>query len=272
MSLRRTTGFGLIGGKFWARHHDNLLRGLSLVLFVIGWWIAAVFFTRVLPEPGVVAVEIVDILVAGDFLYHFYNTAYRVGSAFIFSIFAATVIGTVMGLNSYTESLFEPYVLVGLTFPGMAVAMISLILFGFGNIAIIITLCAVIIPLMTINIWQGAKNIDTELVRMGHAFNAPRVKIIREVVLPQLVPYFFAASRFGLAFAWKLVILAEMLGATNGVGFRITESFELFNLAGVIGWTITFLAVMAIVEYGIIKPIENRLTRWRSDVEGGALL
>ena len=98
---------------------------------------------------------------------------------------------------------------------------------------------------------------------MGLVFKATRPMIIRSVVLPQLIPYSLAAIRFGLALAWKTVVIAETFGATSGIGYKIIESREILSMRGVLAWTLSFTVVMIALEFGILKIVETRLTAWR---------
>ena len=117
--------------------------------------------------------------------------------------------------------------------------------------------------MITVNIWEGAKAIDKELLEMGIAFKADRGMIVKDIILPQLVPYLFASIRYGFALAWKMVVVAEMLGQNKGIGFMMNYSFGVFSMEGVLAWTIAFTMVMIILEYAIFRLLERRATRWR---------
>lgn len=259
---------GLAG--FVDDQQKQVARLASILLFLAGWWTLSNFLAKgLVPGPMPVANEVVEIVQSDKFFFHVYNTFYRVIAGFGAAIISATALGMLMGLSNLGEDFFEIWVLTGLTVPGMALAMISLMVFGLGNFAAIFAIFIIILPLMTLNMWEGTKNIDGELLRMGHAFHASRKQLIREVVFPQIVPYILAATRYGLGLAWKVAVIAEMLGMGNGVGYKINESFQLFSLEGVLAWTLSFTAIMFFLEFGLLKTIENRLTAWRSDIEGG---
>jgi NitT/TauT family transport system permease protein len=86
---------------------------------------------------------------------------------------------------------------------------------------------------------------------------------LRHVVLPQLQPYLAAATRSGIALIWKIVLVVELLGRSSGVGFQLNLYFQLFDVAGILAYTLTFVAVMLIIELAVIQPIEKHATRWR---------
>lgn len=273
MSQVRATRFLPRGtAAAFSRHKKKLLRGVSLLVFIGVWWVVALFYPPTLiPGPWGVGERMIEIFLEERFFFHFYNTLFRVIISFLLGMTISTAIGIMMGSSDVAEGFFETFVLVGLTVPSLAIAMICLILWGIGNFAAIVAVTVTIVPAITENMWEGTKNLDQELVRMGHAFEVDRWRIISDVVIPQLVPYILAASRFGLSIAWKIVVIVEFLGLGNGIGYNIRQEFGLYSFTGVLAWTLSFTLVMIVLEFGVLKTIENYLTRWRTDVEGGEL-
>lgn len=268
----RTDGEVYPIGDLIANQHQNAVRILGVVAAVGGWWILSLFYPPTLiPGPEIVFAETYDVFVNQEFLYHFENTIVRVLASFLLAMASATALGIAMGSSDTLEGFFEPFVLVGLTVPSLAIAMVMLLIFGINNVAAVAAVTLTMIPIVTENMWEGTKNLDPELLRMGHAFEAGRRSILQDIVLPQLVPYVLAASRFGLSIAWKVVVIVEFLGLGNGIGFKIKEQFGLYSFTGVLAWTLSFVLVMMVLEYGVLKSVERRLTRWRSSVEGGEL-
>jgi NitT/TauT family transport system permease protein len=255
------------------KQRGNLIRLVSISAALLLWLVASLSFAQVtLPSPIVVAQEIASIVTTEMFYYHLYKTFFRVIIGFVLALSLATALGIAMGLSDVAEHVFDIHILVGLTVPGMAIAMITLLMFGIGDLAAITAVFITILPFMAENMWEGSKNIDDELIRMGNAFNTDRLKMVREVVFPQLIPYILAASRYGLGLAWKVVVIAEMLGLGSGVGYQINEAFGLFRFEGVLAWTFAFTIVMFILEFVVIKRIERYLTAWRVEVEGGQVM
>ncbi|MBI3013487.1 MAG: ABC transporter permease [Candidatus Tectomicrobia bacterium] len=249
------------------RSSANLIRGLSLLAILVVWWIISLFFPpSFIPGPEIVLKKVAALLFTGEFLFHMYKTLLRVILGFLWAFVIGSLIGMVMGFSRLAEHFFEVEVLVGLTIPGLAWAIISLMWFGIRDFSAIFSIFIIILPMIAVNMWEGTKALDRELIEMGHAFKASRKMVIRHVVIPQLVPYLFAATRFGFALAWKVVVVAEMLGLSNGVGFMINHSFGLFDMEGVLAWTLSFTLVMILLEFGIVKLIEKRATKWRPAV------
>ena len=245
---------------------SHVVRACSIVAFLGFWWVVSLFYDPFfLPGPRAVFADVVYIVRYDAFLSHLAQTLTRVVIAFVVGLVLAVAIGIAMGLSETGEQFFETFVIVGLTMPAVAVTVVMLMMLGMNDTAAIATMVFVITPLMTENIWEGTKNVDRDLVRMAQVFNPSRRAVLGSVVLPQLVPYVLAASRFGLGAAWKIVVIAEFFGLGDGIGYKINESFELFSLSEVLAWTLSFVVLMTIIEFGIIKRAERRLTRWRGD-------
>lgn len=251
---------------------SHLVRAASIVVFVALWWSLSLFYDPFfLPGPRLVAADVVRIVLYEEFLYHLSQTLTRVMVAFGIALALALVVGITMGLSRTGEQFFETFVIVGLTMPAVAVTVVMLMVLGMNDTAAIATIVFVITPLMTENIWVGTKNVDRALVEMAEVFNPSQLVVLRSIVLPQLAPYILAATRFGLGAAWKIVVIAEFFGLGDGVGARINEAFELFSLSSVLAWTLSFVVLMTLIEFGLIKRAERRLTHWRGDEQNDRL-
>jgi NitT/TauT family transport system permease protein len=119
------------------------------------------------------------------------------------------------------------------------------------------------IPNVAVTIREGARALDSGLMEMADVFRVPRMRTLREVVLPQLYPYLAAAARSGLALIWKIALVVELLGRSNGVGFQLGVYFQLFDVAGILAYALAFIAVVQLIEWLVLQPLEHHLTQWR---------
>ena len=85
----------------------------------------------------------------------------------------------------------------------------------------------------------------------------------RHLRCPQLEPYFVDAARSGVALVWKIVLVVELLGRPNGVGYAISYYFQLFEVRAVLGYSLAFSVVMLAVEFLLIQPLDAHARRWR---------
>jgi NitT/TauT family transport system permease protein len=249
------------------RRRPALVRLGSIAAMLLVWQGVAWFFPpSLLPGPVPVFARVWEIFVSGQFATHMGQTLLRVGAGFSLAFLVSIALGIFMGASRTAEEFFEPEIIVALTVPSLAWSVICLMWFGISELAPIFTIFIILLPLITVNVVQGTKALDHEVIEMAHAFRAGRPTVVREVVIPQLVPHLLAATRFGLSLAWKVTVIAEMLGLSNGIGYMIHYSFGIFSMVDVFAWTLAFLLVMVALEYGVVKPLEARVTRWRRAV------
>jgi NitT/TauT family transport system permease protein len=204
----------------------------------------------------------------GTAFFHLYKTLLRVGLGLILTMVLGIGIGTLMGLFRIGEVFLESWVMVGLTIPAIVNSIICLMLFGLNDRAAIVAIGTAAFPAVSISIWQGIKGIDTQLVGMGQAFHLKRIAIVRKIIFPQLLPHMLASVRYALGICWKICTTVELIGMSSGVGYQLNYWFGLFSMSQVFAWTLLFLLVMFAIEYLLFKPVERRLTRWRTGVPG----
>jgi len=257
---------GAQGASLWRRWPPLVYLASVFAMLVVWHAIASFFPPSLLPGPIPVFQRVGEIFVSGRFAVHMGATLMRVGAGFVLAFFISIALGIFMGVNPVADRFFEPEIVVGLTVPSLAWSVIALMWFGISELAPIFTIFIVLQPLITVNVVQGTKALDHEVIEMAKAFRADRAMMIRDVVIPQLVPYLLAATRFGLSLAWKVAVIAELLGLSNGIGYMIHYSFGIFSMVDVFAWTIAFTLVMLALEYGVLKPVEARVTGWRRAV------
>jgi NitT/TauT family transport system permease protein len=243
-----------------------LPRILSIASLLALWLIlAAVFPPTIVPGPVAVFKAMGENLASGQAFYHLYKTLLRVGFGLILTMVLGVAVGTVMGLSHKGEIFLDSWVMVGLTIPAIVYSIICLLWFGLNDVAAIVAIGTAAFPAVSISIWQGIKGIDTQLVSMGQAFHLSRSTIVRKIIFPQLLPHILASMRYALGICWKICTTVELIGMSSGVGYQLNYWFGLFSMAQVFAWTLLFLLVMFAIEYLLFKPVEKRLTRWRTE-------
>ena len=262
---------GVSRGRRAARREtleDIGLRAGSIFAMIFFWWILSLFFPATLiPKPFDTFSEVGAIVGSGELFVEMGSTLRRVGVGFALAMIVSIPLGIFMGTLRSLESFFEPPVILGLTMPGLIWAVLAIMFFGLTETSAYAAVAITIMPMLTISIWQGTKSIDKDLIDMSGVFHASPWSKIVDVILPQLVSHILAAIRYGLGLAWKVVVVVEMFGFSNGVGYRVVRGFNTFSMKTVLAWTITFLVVMIVIEFGMIGWLERSVTRWRPRVE-----
>jgi NitT/TauT family transport system permease protein len=218
---------------------------------------------RLMPAPLTVFAVLVEEIVEGELLYHMAMTLWRVTASFVLAMSIGIAVGFVMGRSQLIDRLGNPWLLFFLNLPALVIIILAYIWIGLVESAAVLAVALNKIPNVAVTIREGARALDTGLMEMAQAFRVPRLRTLRDVVLPQLYPYLAGAARSGLALIWKIVLVVELLGRSNGVGFQLGLYFQLFDVAGILAYALAFIAVVQLIEWGILQPLEHHLTQWR---------
>jgi NitT/TauT family transport system permease protein len=237
---------------------------VSLGLFVLVWAVAALLaHTSRLPTPWAVAESMVQHIVDGDLVYHVSITLARVIAAFVIAMTVGTAIGIVMGRRRELDVLFDGWLVLGLNIPALVVIILCYIWMGLTDVAAVVAVALNKIPLTAVTVREGARAIDRDLLQVAQIYRFSWSKRLMKVTMPQLVPYIMAAARGGLALIWKIVLVVELLGRWNGVGFKLSIYFQYFDISSILAYTLAFVGVVLAIELAMLRPLEKRLTRWR---------
>lgn len=168
-----------------------------------------------------------------------------------------------MGMLRTAERFFEVWILTAMIIPSLVLILTIYMVVGLNDTAAIIGAALPVIPIVTINIWESIKAVDTKLIDMSKVYRAEKMRIIRSVITPQIAPTLFASARFGLGLVWKTVLFVELLGRSDGIGYQIQFYYQLFNMSGVLAHALLFLIIMLFLEIVILGRFEKRFFRWR---------
>ncbi len=241
-----------------------MLKLASMVAAVIFWGLLSLTLPpEIFPGPIETAQTLWGEIAGGSVWKDLAMTMLRVVAGLLLAMLMGVPVGVLMGLNRRVEAVLDVWVMIGLTVPSLCYAIVAFMWFGLNESAAIIAIAITAAPSITINIWEGVKNVDTRLVAMAKVFEATRLNIVRRVLMPQILPYVMASARFGLGIIWKITVLVELIGRPNGVGFKLFYWYQLADMRQVLAWTLLFTIIMLIIELLILKPIERRIFAWR---------
>lgn len=243
---------------------ERWLRVTSLLVLVIIWQVAALIGqSDVLPTPWVVCRSLLTHLQSGELIFHLSMTLQRVLFAFVIALFLGSLIGYLMGRGKRTNAALDGLLILALNLPALVTIILCYIWFGLTEVAAVLAVSINKIPTVAVTIREGARALDSDLLDVGKAYRIGRIKTLRKIVLPQLYPYLLASARSGLALIWKIVLVVELLGRSNGVGFQLGAFFNFFDIASILAYTLAFALVIFIIESMILQPVDRYVSRWR---------
>jgi NitT/TauT family transport system permease protein len=248
----------------------RLIRGaastrlLSWLVLLLVWEAAAQLAgSRLFPPASEVLLAMGQEIASGALLYNLAITLGRVAAAFAISMLLGAALGLAMGVWRRLDIILDSAVTALLNLPALVVIVLMYVWFGLNETAAIGAVTLNKLPTTAVVVREGARAIDRDLMEMAHSFRVRRWPTLRHVVLPQLYPYLFAAARSGLAIIWKIVLVVELLGRSNGVGFEIQIYIQLFDVTHILAYTLAFILVVQAIEWAMLQPLERRATRWR---------
>ncbi len=263
-------------GEAQARRAAARGKRKHLALLVAGWaamlgiWQVAAYYLPfgTLPNPLEVSVEMWEIVASGALVSDFLASVLKTFAGFGVAVLIGAPVGYLMGRYNYWKAFFLDGVTVAGTIPALTYAVLSLIIFGLSDLGPVLAVALVSTPYVALNVAEGIRGVDQNLVRMSQAFGRSPQQIRRDVFVPTIVPYLFAAVRMSFAVAWKVEALTEVFGGTNGVGFQIRTEYQLFNITGVIAWMALFIVFMLLIERLLLRKLEKRVLAWRPEERG----
>ncbi len=238
---------------------------LSLGLFLLLWQLAAAWTdSPALPFPATVLETFFLAVETGELPYHLAVTLARTFVAFLLSMIIGSSIGLVMGRSRRVDRFFDSWLILFLNIPALVVIILCYIWFGLTEVAAVLAVSVNKIPNVAATMREGARALERQYMDLALSYRIGVWKTLRHVILPQLSPFFAASARSGLALVWKIVLVVELLGRSNGVGFQLHLFFQLFDVPSIMAYTIAFVAVIQMIEIFIFKPWERHANRWRS--------
>ncbi|ORU92510.1 MAG: ABC transporter permease [Cycloclasticus sp. symbiont of Bathymodiolus heckerae] len=241
-----------------------LNSSLSLGLLLIIWQLIAVMLdTSSLPTPILVFDTLLAELNNGELVHHLGITLYRLTISFFLAMFLGVAIGLILGRHEKLNLFFDSWLIILLNIPALVTIILCYIWFGLIETAAIFAVVINKLPNVVVTIREGARNLDEELIEMANAYRFGRNKTLFHVILPQLYPYIMAAARTGLALIWKIVLVVEMLGRSDGMGYQIHLFFQLFDITSILAYTVAFIIIIQLIEVFILQPLDNRSQRWK---------
>ncbi len=240
------------------------VRLLSLAILIAVWYAGSqIAGARALPEPQAVAAAIIDEARSGALAFNLGVTLARVAVSFTIAMLLGTAIGLAMGRFRTADRLGDPWLVVLLNLPALVIIVLAYVWAGLTEMAAILAVAINKLPIATVTIREGARALDRSLDDMAQVFRMSPWTRMRHVVMPQLAPYLAAAARSGLSLVWKIVLIVELLGRPNGVGFEIGVAFQLFDVTRILAYALAFVAVMLAIETLLVQPLERHAARWR---------
>jgi len=258
----------LLRGAVAGRLRTLGLRLLLVVLALALWQVASLYAPAfVLPSPARVWNAWTGLLASGSFATDLGITLGRITTGFLLAVAIGLPLGLLLGASRILGEFFEPVLTVVNTVSSSIWAIFALIWFGLSNWTTIFVVFMTAMPLILTNVWQGTRTVNADYVELARTFRMPRRKVLSAIYLPTILPLFFSGARLAFGFGARVSLVAETLGASSGIGYRLRQAADLVQTDQVFAWTLTLVGLMIGLEALVLKPLERHLFAWKRQVQ-----
>lgn len=235
-----------------------------LVVLICWGFLARGLNPLILPSPGETIDALGELAYSGKMFSNIIITLRRALLGYGLAIAVGLSLAILLNAGDIIRLIFRPLVTSIQTIPPVVWLVLAVIWFGIAeDITPVFLIFIVTFPVIFINISEGLKSIDLDLIEMARVYRCTRKQVIFEIYLPALIPHLVSAISIGLAFAWKSTIFAEFFGSSSGIGFALSMANSNLETEELFAWALILVILMLIFEYLLIKPLQRYVTRWR---------
>ncbi|PKU24243.1 ABC transporter permease [Telmatospirillum siberiense] len=259
---------GLLPALRWPRRNPPITARtgrLVPALSILAVWqmLASGLNSPRLPSPLAVLEMLVAETLHGPLLHHLGVTLLRVALCFLLAMTAGSALGIAMGSSQRLNRWLDPWLQLFLNMPAMVVAILVYVWLGLGEPAAILAVTLSKLPNVMVILREGRRRHDRDLADMARAFRFPRKALLFDVLIPELAPFFLAAARSGLSLVWKIVLLVELLGRSDGIGFQLNVYFQMFDMTRILAYAASFMLAIQLVDVLLLSWVDRHVGRWQ---------
>ncbi|QPC47482.1 ABC transporter permease [Mangrovibacillus cuniculi] len=244
----------------------------------IGWVLPALLFliweavgrlglvpSYQLPPPSTILTTISEMATTGELWPHISATVIRVALGFAIGTVLATVLGAIVGYFKQTEQAVDPLIQGFRSIPSLAWVPLFILWLGIGESSKVLLIAVGVFFPVYLNVVSGIHSVDRKLLEVGKLYELSSLETIKRIILPAALPSFFVGLRSGLGLGWMFVVAAELMGASQGLGFLLVFGQNMSSPDIVIG-SILLFAIIGKVTDALIQIVEKMSLKWQDSM------
>ncbi|WP_424237541.1 ABC transporter permease [Bhargavaea ginsengi] len=242
-----------------------LLGGILPLVIVIVWEAlsrAGVFPSYQLPAPSVILSTITGMVQDGSLWSHVGITVYRVFAGFLIGALVAVVLGSVVGFYKKAEHVLDPTIQAFRSIPSLAWVPLFILWMGIGEPSKVTMIAVGVFFPVYLNTVSGIAGVDRKLIEVGRMYGLNAYQLVTRVILPAALPSFLTGLRSGLGLGWMFVVAAELMGASQGLGYLLVVGQNTLSPETIIASIILFAVIGKLSDW-ILKIIEERALHYQ---------
>ena len=236
-----------------------LANGVPLAALLTWWWVSQNASPLEVPNPVDVAEGAWDLMFGSGASETYISFARIVVSVALAMVIGALLV-TIAQLLPVTDKLIGQRIIPFInSVPALGWAILGVIWFGVGNLAVVFVVTLILVPFTLVNLWQGLQALDRDLREMGHSFTRTRWRVLRRIEVPLLAPYALAAARLSFAVGWKVAIIAEFFGAEAGLGLVMNQARQMLDTTTVFAAIVVVMIFVVAIDRLVFDQLAKRL-------------
>lgn len=247
------------------RSQTIILGSILPVILLLFWELlsqAGVFPSYQLPAPSIIFLTIFEMAQSGELWGHIGITVYRVFAGFIIGTLVAILLGSLVGFYQKAEQLFDPIIQAFRSIPSLAWVPLFILWMGIGETSKITMIAVGVFFPVYLNLVSGILGVDRKLIEVGKMYKLTSFQQVRRIILPASLPSFLIGLRSGLGLGWMFVVAAELMGASQGLGYLLVLGQNTLSPETIISSIILFAIIGKLSDW-LLKILEERSLHWQ---------
>ncbi|MCP8967215.1 ABC transporter permease [Ectobacillus ponti] len=267
----RRYGWPQLAGGSSSWRTVGILRGLALPVLIVLVWQAGCTLLQVsptvLPAPLQILQTLQDLLQSGELINHLAVSVTRALTGFLLGAGPGLLLGMLIGLSRRTEQFMDPTLQMLRTVPHLALAPLFILWFGLGELSKVLLIALGAFFPLYVNTFLGIRGVDQKLFDVARILEFSRRKQATKLILPAALPNILLGIRLSLGAAWLGLVVSELMGASEGIGYLIMDARQ-FSRTEVVFIGILIFAIGGKAADSFVRILESRLLRWRDSYQG----
>jgi sulfonate transport system permease protein len=240
-------------------------RWLSPIVLLLLWELGSrigLIPQRTLAAPSSVLVTLLGMIQSGELPRNLIVSFGRAATGLAIGVSIGTVLALVAGLSRSGDAAIDPVMQIKRTIPVVALSPLFIVWFGIGETPKIALIAFATIFPIYLNLYQGIRGVDVRLLDAARSFGLSQMELIRHVILPGALPSFLVGLRYSLSIAVILLVIAEQINASSGLGYLINNARD-FMRTDIIVVCLMVYAILGLGADLIVRAVETRALAWR---------
>jgi sulfonate transport system permease protein len=245
--------------------HLSGARWVSPIVLLLLWELGSrigLIPERTLAAPSAVIATMIGMIRSGELPANLLVSFGRAMVGLAIGVTIGTVLGLAAGLSRPGDAVIDPVMQIKRTIPVVALSPLFIVWFGIGETPKIALIAFATIFPIYLNLHNGIRGVDVRLMDMGRSFGLSRAALIRHVVLPAALPSLLVGLRYSLSIAVILLVIAEQINASAGLGFLINNARD-FMRTDIIVVCLMVYAILGLAGDTLVRAVERRALAWR---------